>query len=111
MWGQSLSSSDIIGLFSRMKIVISMRLHALVFAAGHGIPLIGVSYDQKVNAFLSSIGQDLCINLDDVTFDSLSHDIDIAVSRMDDTVFLQSAMERLIQLEQENHLTAKRLLE
>lgn len=111
MWGQSFSSSDIIGLFSRMQVVISMRLHALVFAAGHGIPLIGVSYDQKVNAFLSSIGQDLCISLNDVTYDSLSHAVDIAVSRMEDTAFLQNAMQKLIQLEQENHLAAKRLLQ
>lgn len=34
-----------------------MRLHALIFAAGQGIPLAGVVYDPKVSAFLRYIGQ------------------------------------------------------
>ena len=32
----------IIGALSRMQAVVSMRLHALIFAAGQGIPLAGV---------------------------------------------------------------------
>lgn len=110
VWEQPFSSSDIIGLFSRMQVVLSMRLHALVFAAGRGVPLVGVSYDQKVNAFLSSVGQDLCIHLEDATTESLSHLIDIAASRIGNTEFLQDAVSKLIQLEMENHLAAKRLL-
>lgn len=93
-----------------MQVVLSMRLHALVFAAGRGVPLVGVSYDQKVNAFLSSVGQDLCIHLEDATMESLSHLIDIAASRIGNTEFLQDAVSKLIQLEMENHLAAKRLL-
>ncbi|MGI6497803.1 MAG: polysaccharide pyruvyl transferase CsaB [Oscillospiraceae bacterium] len=107
---QSFSSSDIIGIFSRMKVVLSMRLHALVFAAGRGVPVIGVSYDQKVNAFLSSIGQDLCVSLEDATTESLFRLIDIAVSRINNQAFLQEAVSKLIQLETENQLAIKRLL-
>lgn len=33
------SAGTIIGALSRMEIVVSMRLHALIFAAGQGIPL------------------------------------------------------------------------
>ena len=43
-----------------MKVVVSMRLHALVFSASQGVPLVGVVYDQKISSFLSYIGQDLC---------------------------------------------------
>ena len=39
-------------------ISVSMRLHALIFAAGQGIPLAGVVYDPKVSSFLRYIGQE-----------------------------------------------------
>ena len=32
-----------------MKAVVSMRLHGLVFAAGQGVPLAGVSYDGQLS--------------------------------------------------------------
>lgn len=40
-------SDHTIGLFARMQAVVSMRLHALVFSAGQGVPLVGVVYDQR----------------------------------------------------------------
>lgn len=36
------------------SIVIGMRLHSLIFAAGLGIPFIGISYDPKVTSFCNS---------------------------------------------------------
>ena len=110
IWDQSVSTPDVIGLFSRMKVVISMRLHALVFSAGQGVPLIGVSYDPKVNAFLSSIGQDLCVNLQDVTAEGLCSLIDQAAKRIGDAKFSKEAVSRLIHLEQENRLAVQELM-
>ena len=55
------------GILSRMKAVVSMRLHGLIFAAGQGVPLVGVVYDPKVRAFLRYIGQDRYVDLADVT--------------------------------------------
>src|SRR5699024_9100478 len=65
------SSDHTIGLFARMQAVLSMRLHALVFSAGQGVPLVGVVYDQKISSFLSYIGQDLYTDLDQVTAETL----------------------------------------
>ena len=50
------SAGTIIGALSRMTVVVSMRLHALIFAAGQGIPLAGVVYDPKVSSFLRYVG-------------------------------------------------------
>lgn len=47
-----------VGFMSRMSVVMSMRLHGLIFAASRGVPLAGVSYDPKVAAFLDYIGQE-----------------------------------------------------
>ncbi len=59
------------GVLSRMRAVVSMRLHGLIFAAGRGVPLVGVVYDPKVRAFLRYIGQDRYLDLEDVTAEAL----------------------------------------
>lgn len=48
---------DVIRLLRSMRLVVSMRLHTLVFAAGLGIPMVGVVYDPKVSGFLDDLGQ------------------------------------------------------
>lgn len=103
-------SAHVIGLFARMKVVVSMRLHALVFAAGQGVPLVGVVYDQKVSSFLDYIGQDLYTDLKEVTAETLCAAIDKAVTRIDDKAFLLSGVERLRAVEGRNSETAARLL-
>jgi len=104
------SSSHTIGLLARMQVVVSMRLHALVFAAGQGVPLVGVVYDQKISSFLSYIGQDLFIGLEQVTLPVLRRQIDAACARIGDTAFLTGGVERLRQVERRNQEAARRLL-
>ena len=105
------SSDHTIGLFARMQAVVSMRLHALVFAAGQGVPLVGVVYDQKISSFLSYIGQDLYVDLEQATPEKLCAYIDAVYTRIGDTQFLSGGVERLRQVEEKNRLTARQLLE
>lgn len=104
------SSAHTIGLFSRMKVVVSMRLHALVFSASQGVPLVGVVYDQKISSFLSYIGQDLYTELDELTLERLTAQIDAACARIDDHAFLTEGVDRLRGVEQRNSAAAARLL-
>lgn len=101
----------IIGVLARMQVVVSMRLHALIFAAGQGIPLIGVVYDPKVSAFLRYIGQDLFVSLADVTAEQLCAMIDQAVARTERPEEQEAAVARLQEMEHRNVETAKRLME
>ena len=103
-------SDHTIGLLSRMQVVVSMRLHALVFAAGQGIPLVGVVYDQKISSFLSYIGQDLYTDLEQLTLPALTAQIDAACGRIGDTDFLAGGVTRLRQIEHRNQETAQALL-
>ncbi|MBI3947288.1 MAG: polysaccharide pyruvyl transferase CsaB [Armatimonadetes bacterium] len=48
---------DAPALFGRMDLVVGVRLHALIFAAVQGVPLVGISYDPKVEGFLRSLGR------------------------------------------------------
>jgi len=66
-----LPARETIGVLARMDLVISMRLHGLIFAAGQGVPLVGVSYDPKVNAFLRAMEQDNCLDLEALTPETL----------------------------------------
>ena len=103
-------AGTIIGALSRMEAVVSMRLHALIFAAVRGVPLVGVVYDPKVSAFLDDAGQDLYAQLDQVTPELLRALIDAAAQRRQDRKSLEEKTARLVQLERENSQAAARLL-
>lgn len=47
---------ETLGLLGCMDMVLGMRLHALIFAAGRGVPLLGLSYDPKVERFCARAG-------------------------------------------------------
>ena len=104
------SAGTIIGALSRMQAVVSMRLHALIFAAGQGIPLAGVVYDPKVSAFLRYIGQENFLDLDALTADTLKAMIDRMVSSPISPEEQAAAVQKLRQIEQVNVDTARRLL-
>ena len=103
-------AGTIIGALSRMELVVAMRLHALIFAAGQGIPLAGVVYDPKVSAFLRYIGQELFTDLDALTEENRREMIDRAAAQASHPEAQAAAVERLQGMERKNVETARRLL-
>jgi len=101
----------LIGALSRMEVVVSMRLHALIFAAGQGVPLAGVVYDPKVSSFLRYIGQEQFMDLEDLDADSLRTMIDRCVERRAHPEEQEAAVQRLRELERGNVDTVRKLLE
>ena len=89
---------------------MSMRLHALIFAAGQGIPLAGVVYDPKVSAFLRYTGQENFTDLEDLTEKRLRAMIDLAVSQAGHPEAQEAAVQRLQAMEEGNAAVARRLL-
>lgn len=106
-----MSSGETIGVMARMRAVVSMRLHGLIFAAGNGIPLVGVAYDPKVSAFLRYIGQELYCDLNDVDDRNLKEMIDRAIEKGDDVMELVRSMRHVLEMEKVNTEAARRLLE
>ena len=96
------TAGQTIGILSRMKVVVSMRLHGLIFSASQGVPLVGIVYDQKVSSFLSYIGQDLYEDLGSISGESLCALIDKAVERGKDPDFLSESVEKLRRMEEVN---------
>ncbi|MBD5134230.1 MAG: polysaccharide pyruvyl transferase CsaB [Clostridiales bacterium] len=99
-----------IALYARMDAALSMRLHALIFAAVGGVPLVGVVYDPKVSAFLDDAGQDLYSRLEELTPELLCSLVDAAAARRQDRSALDEKTVRLIRLEQANREAAAKLL-
>ena len=104
-----MSSALVIGLMSRMQVVVSMRLHGLIFAAGQGVPLIGVSYDPKVTAFLRCVDAG-CVPLEGLEEGELCRLIDGAAARSGDAAALEENVRKLRAIEHRSMETAARLL-
>ena len=69
-----------IGILARMQAVVGIRLHSLMFSAGQGVPVVGMSYDIKVDGFLKYIGSRTCLPLRSVRSADLCRLIDECVS-------------------------------
>lgn len=97
----------IVGLMGRMQVLVSMRLHALIFAAGQGAPLVGVVYDPKVSGFLDYLGQKRYMDLAEVEETTLAAMTEEALQEGINTYSAQS----LRKLAEENEAVARQLLE
>ncbi|MCI8525344.1 MAG: polysaccharide pyruvyl transferase CsaB [Oscillospiraceae bacterium] len=98
----------IVGILGRMHLVVSMRLHALIFAAAAGTPVVGAVYDPKVQAFLDYLGQKAYLALEDVTSSSL---LRIMEDALEQGARSAADVARLRALAAENEAAARRLLE
>ncbi|WP_078060806.1 polysaccharide pyruvyl transferase family protein [Desulfotomaculum copahuensis] len=53
---RGLTVPEAVSLFSRLDLLIGMRLHALILAAVLNVPPVGIAYDPKIGRFLEQIG-------------------------------------------------------
>ncbi len=49
-------TDEMLSIIGNMDLLVGVRLHALIHAAIMEVPMIGISYDPKINSFLHSIG-------------------------------------------------------
>ncbi len=104
----SVSSGQILcGLMEQTELVVSMRLHALVFACSQYTQVVGISYDPKVSGFLADLHLHHCLELRSVTGDALWDTIENALAQPVD----RDAIDALKARARENAVLAKTLLE
>ena len=61
---KALEVSEIFSLVQNSALTVGMRLHTLIYATTLGVPVIALSYDPKVTAFMQSINQPLCLDVE-----------------------------------------------
>lgn len=63
-------SEETLSIIGCMDVLVGVRLHALIYSAIMGVPMIGISYDPKVDSFLSSIGRPTPFTVEDFTLEA-----------------------------------------
>ncbi len=51
-----LGPREMLALIGSLDLLVGMRLHALLFAAARGVPVVPIAYDPKVNALMRDLG-------------------------------------------------------
>ena len=59
-------SDEMLSIIGNMDLLVGVRLHSLIYAAVMQVPMVGISYDPKIDSFLGSVG--LTAMSDTVTF-------------------------------------------
>lgn len=54
---------EILGVIKRADLLIGMRLHTLIYAAKVGTPVVGLTYDPKVEALMRYMGQKYSVSV------------------------------------------------
>lgn len=95
--------SQWVSLMRQLNLVVAMRLHALIFALKEGIPVLGLTYDAKVEHVLRQFGQPILILPKDGGDDALEQKwLDSASAGLQD-------LEKLSAKARENAESAKKL--
>lgn len=77
---KGLSPGELVSVLSCMELLIGMRLHSLIFGVKEGIPVVGLSYDPKIDAFMSYSGEKCCLTPGEVTAGALTDLVKTALS-------------------------------
>lgn len=62
-------SDETLSIIGNMDFLVGVRLHSLIYAAVMDVPMLGISYDPKVEAFLRSVEQEPVASTRDFTLE------------------------------------------
>ncbi len=74
---------DVLGIVKYSKFIIGMRLHTLIYASKTAAPLIGISYDPKIEGFMDFVGQKFHLDVSDVSADKITGFVDTIMANRD----------------------------
>ena len=62
------TAREAVSIYNQCTYVIGMRGHSLILASGQQVPILGISYNKKVNAFMEMLDlQNYCLNQNEIT--------------------------------------------
>jgi len=66
MYAEAIYPQDMLEQVAGCDLLIGMRLHSLIYAAAKRVPLIGISYDPKIDHFLHQLGMKAAASTDEL---------------------------------------------
>lgn len=69
--GEEYTTGELLSLVGNLDLLIGIRLHALIFAAVMQVPMLGVSYDPKIDRFLETLGDRHAGTLKNITVENI----------------------------------------
>ncbi len=66
-----LEPEEVAAILSRTNLVISSRLHLLILASIHAIPIVGLSRGSKIDTFLQQFGESSCGTVENFSYDTV----------------------------------------
>lgn len=81
---KSYSAGELMGIFKKLKLLLAMRLHSLVYAASVNLPMVGIIYDPKVEAMVKELGISEAVNVEDFTPEELFEKVKKALLNLDE---------------------------
>lgn len=89
-------TNEMLSIIGNMDLLVGVRLHALIHSAIMNVPMIGISYDPKVNSFLKSVGMKAMCSIYDFDCDDFMAEFDKIIKDKD--VIQKKVQGRLIGL-------------
>ena len=90
---------DFMGVISKCRFIIAMRLHSLIYAATCNVPSVAVSYDPKINGFMEYIGLKTNQDAKKINTDEFKNTIDEIMRNLqtdakpDNSIFAEKALQ------------------
>jgi len=78
------NAADLMGIIAKCEIVLGMRLHFLIYAISVGVPVLGLSYDTKVESMLTYLSQNYKEDVEHLVLDKLMADVDEILKNKDE---------------------------
>lgn len=70
------SVSEMLGIIGKTQMLVGMRLHALIFAASLGVPIVGMVYEPKVEGFMQYVNQVSAGHVNSLDFEEMKRIVD-----------------------------------
>lgn len=87
---------DMLAEVASCELVIGMRLHSLIYAASQHVPMVGISYDPKIDHFMHRLGMEPAASTRSIEAEKLSeHVLQLLASREEWRSRTQTAIDDL----------------
>lgn len=77
---------EMLSLIGNLDVLVGVRLHSLIYAAVAGVPMVGISYDPKIEGFLETISGPCVANIQDFTMEKLAPAVETALTHRQEMV-------------------------